>query len=49
LAWGKRRSQRYGGNAASTLARIERKWFLKSRIICLALFSGAYQAAQVGM
>jgi hypothetical protein len=28
-AWGKRRSQRYGGNAASTLARMERKWFFE--------------------
>ncbi len=38
LAWGKRRSQRYGGNTASAPARMERKWFLKCRIICLALF-----------
>ncbi len=38
LAWGKMRSQRYGGNAASTPERMERKWFLKCQIICSALF-----------
>ncbi len=38
LAWGRRRSQRYGRNAALTPARMERKWFLKCHIIRLALF-----------
>ncbi len=38
LAWDKRRSQRYGRNVALTLARMERKWFLKCRIIHLVLF-----------
>ncbi len=38
LAWGVRRSQRYGRNAVSTPVRMERKWFLKCCIICLALF-----------
>ncbi len=38
LAWGKRRSRRYGGNVASTPARMERKWFLKCGIIHSALF-----------
>jgi hypothetical protein len=38
LAWGRSRSQRYGRNAASTPARMKRKWFLKCSIIFLALF-----------